>query len=354
MSSRTVMRAAVFHEYGPPDVLRTEEVPYPTPDSREAVVRVEAAAVNGVDLAIREGRFKPNSSFPHILGHDFVGEVIEVGGKVPRGVQVGQRVISWSVIRTCGSCEECLTGNPNRCPIDYRYLGAHFPGAYAEYVKVPAANLVQVPKEISAEGAAAFPVSFGTAWHMLVSRAQVGPGQTVLVHSASSGVSAAAIQIANLMGAYVITTTSADWKAQRAQDIGAHLVINYNTDDFVEVVKMQTRKRGVDVVLDHVGGKTLEQSIHCLSRGGRLVTCGGSSGYDVHLNLAHIFHKEISVIGSNSYTLAELRRMIPLLERGELRPVVDRVFPLDAAAEAHRYLELRRHFGKVLLTVGHT
>ena len=345
-----MMRATVFYAYGGPEVLTPADVPRPRAAVGEAVVRVRAASLNAFDLMAREGRYKPNRTFPHILGSDFGGEIAEIdpGAGVP--YRPGQRVTAWWVV-PCGRCEQCLASHPNRCALDYKYLGAHLPGAYAQYVKLPAANLIPIPDEMTFEEAAAFPTAFGTAWHMLVTTAKLQPGETVLIHAASSGVSTAAIQIAKLVGAYVYTTASTDWKLERARGIGADETINYTATDFQVEVMRRTGKRGVDVVVEHVGGDIWDKSVRSLTRGGRLVTTGGTSTYDVAMNVAYVFHKELQLLGANSTTRPELAVQMRFIAEGALRPVIDRVFPLEDAAEAHRYLAGRQHFGKVVLRV---
>ena len=246
-----------------------------------------------------------------------------------------------------------MAGHHNRCASDYRYLGAHEHGAYAQYVKMPADHLIPLPDTVTFEQAAAFPNAFGTAWHMLVDRANLRAGETVLVNSASSGVSMAAIQICKLARAYVYTTSSADWKLERAKELGADEVINYNDVDFVDEILKRTNKRGVDLVVEHVGGDFLEKSIRCLTRGGRVVTVGGTKSYDCKVPVNYIFHKELQIIGSNSATKHNLEVMMPLLGAGKLKTVIDRVFPLQEAADAHRYLESGKQFGKVVLRVNH-
>ena len=347
------MKAAIYDEYGAPDVLHLAEVPLPKPGRGEALVKVSAVGLNGYDLMARSGRYKPNKGkFPHILGGDFGGELVALGPETECDLPVSTRVTAWWVL-PCGKCEQCIGGFPNRCARDYRYLGAHEPGAYAQYVKLPANHLIALPPNVSFEQAAAFPNAFGTAWHMVVTRGNVRPGETVLVNSASSGVSMAAIQICNLIGARVYTTSSAEWKLEKAKELGAHEVINYNEVDFVEELLKRTNKRGVDVVIEHVGGDFLGKSIRCLTRGGRVVTVGGTKSYDCTIQVQYVFHKELQLIGSNSATKLDLQAMMPLLDDGRLRTVIDRVFPLAEAADAHRYLESAKQFGKVLLRVDH-
>lgn len=346
------MKAVVFNEYGGPDVLQYSDLDTPTPGPTDALVRVHAAGVSGVDLLIRSGQYRPNPGFPHVLGGGFAGEVVELGSEAHHLAQIGQRVFAWAEI-TCERCEACLTGNPNRCAFDFKYLGAHLQGTYAQYVRVPAKNLVGIPDNLSWTEAAAFTSVFGPAWHMLIAKAKISAGETVLIQAASSGVSSAAIQIAKVAGAYVYAVTSAQWKADKAKALGADEVHVPTDIGVAEWIKDRTGKRGVDVVVDHVGGDVFTESIRCLTRGGRLVTTGATAGYESMIPLGYVFHKELSVIGSNSSTKPELERMVPLLASGKLKPVVDSVFPLQDAASAHRHLASRSHFGKVVLLVDH-
>ncbi len=349
----TQMKASVYDRYGDTSVLRYAEVPTPVPQRDEALVKVHAVGLNGYDLMARSGRYKPNKGkFPHILGGDFGGELVALGPETTCEIPIGTRVTSWWVV-PCGRCDQCMTGFQNRCSRNYRYLGAHLPGAYAQFVKLPAHHLIALPDSVTYEQAAAFPNAFGTAWHMIVVRGNVRPGETVLVNSASSGVSMAAIQICKNLGAYVYASSSANWKLERAKELGADEVINYNEFDFVEEVTRRTGKRGVDVVVEHVGGDFLGKSIKCLTRGGRVITVGGTKSYNCDVEVNYIFHKELSIIGSNSATKHDLQAMMPLLGSGKLKAVIDRVFSLQEAAEAHRYLESAKQFGKVLLKVEH-
>ena len=347
------MNAVVFEQYGDPDVLKYVDIGVPQIARGEALVKVHAVGLNGYDLMARAGRYKPNKGrFPHILGGDFGGEVMAFGPDTSGDVPIGTRVTCWWIL-PCGRCEQCMAGHHNRCSKDYRYLGAHEHGAYAQYVKVPADHLIPLPDTVTFEQAAAFPNAFGTAWHMLIDRGNLRSGETVLVNSASSGVSMAAIQICKLAGAYVYTTSSTQWKLDRATELGADEVINYNEVDFTEEILRRTDKRGVDLVVEHVGGDFLDKSIRCLTRGGRVVTVGGTKSYDCRILVNYIFHKELQLIGSNSATKHDLDVMMPLLGNGKLKTVIDRVFPLQEAAEAHRYLEAAKQFGKVILRVDH-
>ena len=345
------MWASVFHEYGGLDVLRYERVPRPRPGRDEVLIQVHATGVNAFDLMVREGRYRPNKTFPHILGEDIAGVVAELGPEVKEPLQTGQRVFVYAAVG-CGRCQMCLVGSPNVC-VHYQYFGAHLPGGYAQYVAVPSFNVVPMPDGISFEEGAAFVLNFLTSWHMLVTRAQVRPGETVLVLAAGSGIGIAALQILKLLGARVIATASTEEKLQRARALGADDLINYQQQDFQKEVMRLTGKRGVDVVFEHVGSTTWDQSVRSLTRGGRLVTCGGTAGYDVSMNVAHVFHKELTIIGSNHGTKPELLAMLPLLAAGKLRPLVDRTFPLKDARAAHEYIQNRRVFGKVVLVPEH-
>ncbi len=348
------MNAVIYEEYGDPEVLRyVEDFPAPEPGPGEALVEVHAVGLNGYDLMARAGRYKPNrGQFPHILGGDFGGVLRALGPDARTDLVLGTRVTAWWIV-TCGVCDQCLSGHHNRCALNYRYLGAHLRGAYAQYVTIPALNLIPLPDTLSYEEVAAFPNAFGTAWHMLMVRAKLQAGETVLVNSASSGVSMAAIQIAKLAGAYVYATSSAEWKLGKAKELGADETINYNDCDFTDEIIARTGKRGVDVVVEHVGGDFLDKSVRCLTRGGRLVTVGGTKSYDCEIQVNYVFHKELSIIGSNSATKGDLEAMMPFLADGRLKCVIDRVFPLREAVDAHRYLESAQQFGKVVLAIDH-
>lgn len=340
------MKAALFHEYGDIDVLRYEEVETPRPGPTEVLVKVRATALNYYELLARAGAYKPNPSFPHILGGDIAGDVAEVGPGVT-AFKTGDPVVVYAALG-CGRCEQCVIGEVNGC-VDYRYVGAHVWGGYAQYVRLPEWNLVSFYLGVSYEEAAAFNMTFLTSWHMLVTRANIRAGEDVLVLAAASGIGVAAVQIAKLMGCRVIACVGSDAKAERVRELGADLVINYTTQDFYREVMAITAKRGVDVVFENTGKETWDRAVRSLTRMGRLVTCGGTSGYEVTTNVAHIFHKQLTLLGSNHGTKRELQTLVKLLEARKLRPVVDRVLPLQEAREAHRLLQARQVFGKVVL-----
>lgn len=343
------MHAAVFDETGGPDVLHLAEVPRPEPGRGEVLVRVKAAAINGFDLMARAGTFVTGQPRPAILGGDVAGVVERYGPESRAEVEPGSAVVLHWVLN-CWRCEPCLTGNPTTC-LRYRYLGAHVPGGYAEYIVVPEENLVAFGADPDWVAAAAFPMAYGTSWHMLVDKAQLRPTETVLVQAAGSGIGMAAVQIAKLTGAHVIATASSDEKLANATEQGADEVINYSQGSLSKEVKRLTGGRGVDVVFEHVGGEMFGEVVKSVTRNGRIVTCGGTAGYDVSMNIAHVFHKQLSIIGSNSATRWELETLAPLVASRTFVPAVDRVFPLAEAAQAHRYMDQRQQFGKVVLDV---
>jgi NADPH:quinone reductase-like Zn-dependent oxidoreductase len=333
---------------GGPEVLEWGSFELAEPGAREVRVRVRAVALNNLDIWTRRGLPNVKYEFPHRLGSDIAGEV-EALGPGARGVTVGQRVMINPGI-TCGVCERCLSGDDNFCA-KYKILGENTHGGYARHVVVPDANLVPIPDSLSFTDAAAIPLVFITAWQMVARRAEVKPGQTVLVQAAGSGVSSAAIQICKLHGARVIATTGSDEKAKRARELGADEVINYATQDFVAECKRLTNKRGVDAVIEHVGGEVFAKSILATAWGGRVVTCGATAGFKPDLDLRQIFFRQVQVLGSTMGRKSDLLRVASFVEQGKLRPVVDRVMPIREARAAHEALEKREAFGKIVLAV---
>lgn len=340
------MNAVRFHEHGGPDVLRYEQAPDPEPGPGQALIRVRACALNHLDLWQRRGLERVRIGFPHISGADVAGEVVAAPGSV---FAAGQRVLLQPGL-SCGRCAACLDGRDNECP-RYDVLGYRSDGGYAELVAVPVQNLVAVPDAIGFVEAAAFPLTFLTAWHMLITRACLRAGEDVLVLGAGSGVGQAAIQIAGLHGARVFATGGTDVKLARARELGACEAINHHAQDVVAEIRRVTDGRGVDVVVEHVGQATWERSVRCLARAGRLVTCGATSGHEGRIDLRFLFSRQLSLLGSYMGTKAELLRASRFFFAGALRPAVDRTYPLAAAAEAHRRLEAGDHFGKVVLEV---
>lgn len=338
------MKAVVIREQGPPSVLKMEDAPVPGMAVGEVLVKVRACAVNHLDIHSRAGM--PGVRLPLILGSDVAGEIAEVGEGVSN-LSIGDKVMV-SPGLSCGTCLECIDGRENVCRF-YHILGAARNGGYAEFVNVPSHNCFPIPKALNFHQAASIPLVFLTAWHMLVTRAQVRPSETVLVVGGGGVVGTAAIQIAKLFHARVIATVGNDDKSRQAKFIGADEVINHTTHDIAEEVKKLTDKRGVDVVFEHVGGAVLEQCLQSLSTNGRLVTCGATIGGTVQVDITRLFMKHQTIYGSITGTKKELFGMMPLFEKGLLKPVVDNVFALSDAREAHEYIEARKHFGKVIL-----
>ncbi|HUL75198.1 MAG TPA: zinc-binding dehydrogenase [Vicinamibacterales bacterium] len=342
------MKAVRFHQHGGLDVLRYEDAPDPDVPPGAVRVRVRACALNHLDLWQRRGLDRVTIPMPHISGADVAGEIADVGAGVT-DYQVGQRVMLQPGL-SCGRCARCLAGEDNYCA-RYDVLGYQSAGGYAELVSVPAANVIGLPDGIDVVTAAAFPLSFLTAWHMLLTRARLTERDTVLVLAAGSGVGQAAIQIAKFFRARVLATAGHADKLDRAAALGADAAINHATDDLVAAVKKLTAGRGVDVVIEHVGVATWDRSVRCLARGGRLVTCGATTGHDARLDLRHLFARQLSFLGSYMGGKPELLRAADLFFRGELRPAVDRTFPLSEAAQAQQRLESGAHFGKIVLTI---
>jgi NADPH:quinone reductase-like Zn-dependent oxidoreductase len=307
----------------------------------EALVRVRACALNHLDLFQRRGLQRVAIPLPHISGSDVAGDVAGGDG------EAGQRVMLQPGL-SCGRCAACLGGRDNECG-RYDILGYHTDGGYAEIVKVPVRNLVPIPASVTYVEAAAFPLTFVTAWHMLVTRAAVRPGDDVLVLAAGSGVGQAAIQVAALHGARVLATGGSAEKLEQARRLGAAEVIDHHAQDISAEVKRLTNRRGVDIVVEHVGQATWQSSLRSLAPGGRLVTCGATTGPDVAVDLRFLFTRQLSLLGSYMGTKSELLTAARFFFAGRLKPVIDRTFPLSAAAEAQRHLEAARHFGKIVL-----
>ena len=343
------MKAVVLPRYGGPEVLEyVEDRPEPVPGPDEVLLHVHAASVNHLDLAVRAGIPTLKLVLPHVLGADVAGEVSQLGSDVT-GFEPGDRVVANPGL-ACGHCEFCIAGQDSLCP-DYRILGEHVPGTYAEYVAVRAKSLLSIPVDMDWATAAAAPLVFMTAWRLLVTRAAIRPGEDVLILGAGSGVSTAAIQIAKLAGCTVYTTSSSDAKLKRAKEIGADVVINYKEMPWSKAVWELTGKRGVDVVLDHVGEATFKDSVRSLRMGGRLVVPGATTGALPQLDLRYVFWRQLSILGSTMANQREFEEVMKLVFMGRLKPVVDRVFPLREVREAHAYLERGEQFGKVVLSV---
>ena len=340
------MRAVIFKEHGGVDRLTDTEVPDPVPGQNEALVRVRACALNHLDIWTRQGMPGVSIPLPHILGCDISGEVEKINGKV-KNIEQGTRVIV-SPGMSCGRCTWCRMGWDSLCD-QYKIFGFQVDGGYAEFVKVPVQNLIPVSTRYSWEEWAACPLVFLTAWHMLITRAELQSGETVLIHAAGSGVGSAAIQIAKHLGAHVITTVGSDEKETFAKKWGADFVINYKKSYFSKEARKLTQEQGVDVVLEHIGTETFQKSLASLAKRGRLVTCGTTSGSAVHMDLRFLFVRQHSIMGCYMGGHSELLEAIKLLEAGKLKPAVDSVFPLKQAREAQERMLNRKNLGKIVL-----
>jgi NADPH:quinone reductase-like Zn-dependent oxidoreductase len=340
------MKAVIFHQHGGPEVLQYTDVPDPTIKANEVLVEVRACALNHLDVWARGGLPSVAIPLPHILGNDVAGVVREVGELVS-WVKPGDEVMLQPGV-SCGHCAECLSGQDNLCR-EYDIIGYRRDGGYAELVTVPGVNVVPKPKNLSWEEGAALPLVTLTAWHMLVTRAAVQPGETVLVHAAGSGVGSLGIQIAKLRGARVIATAGSDDKLTKARALGADEVINYTDGGWPREVKRLTERRGVDVVFEHTGASTWAGSIASLKTGGRLVTCGATSGFDGPTDIRQVFYRHLTILGSFMGAKAELLEALKFVASGAIRAVVDQSMPLAEARRAHELIEDRAQFGKLVL-----
>ncbi len=340
------MKAIVFDRFGGPDVLELRDVPEPALRPVEARVSVRACGINHLDLWVRKGLPGLDVRLPHILGNDIVGEVSEIGSAV-RHLEVGQRTLVLPTL-SCGVCASCMAGDDHLCR-EYDVLGRKRDGGYAESVAVPAINCLPYPQRLTWEQAAAVPLVFLTAWHMLVGRAKLRAGEDVLIIGAGSGVGSAAIQIARLMGARVIATAGSNEKLERARALGAHDRIDHSSEDIAARARALTGRKGVEVVLEHVGDRVFEAGVAALARDGRLVTCGATAGSKVTLDVNLLFGRHLTLMGSWMGRRSELLEVLRHIESGELEPVVDIVLPLAEARAAHERIEARQHFGKVVL-----
>ena len=345
------MKAVAFSEQGDIDVLEYQDVTAPTLGPDEILVKVKSCAVNYLDIHARRDRPEikkklEETSAPHILGSDIAGEIVEISGEHP-DLAIGNRVLLAPCI-PCGICHDCINGYENLCDTQ-QLLGFQTDGGYAEYVKAPAKNAIWIAETLSYVEASALPIAYLTAWHMLITRAQLRAGEDVLILGAGGSVGSAGLQIAKLVGARIFATASTDEKLARAKEHGADVTINYKDIDFSEVILEETNGRGVDVVLEHVGAATWDKSISSLAKNGRLVSCGVTTGNIGEINIRKMYQKQLTLMGSALGTPKELRKLVRLAELGLLVPIIDRTLPLERAADAHQLLESRKNFGKVCL-----
>lgn len=340
------MKAVLFREHGGPDKLSYEEVPMPVMAPEDVLIKVKACALNHLDIWIRQGNPAYPMPLPHISGSDIAGVVEEVGSQVD-GVKAGERVLV-SPGLSCWRCEYCLAGQDNFCRT-YSIIGAIRDGGYAEYVSVPFRNVLPMPDNLTFEQAASFPLVSVTASHMLFALAGLQHGETVLVMGAGSGVGSMAVQMAKLAGARAITTVGSDDKIPKAVLLGADAVINHAKEHVAERVRLLTEGKGVDVVVEHIGPEVWDVSLQSLSKGGRLITCGATTGPEVELDLRYVFSRQLTIKGSYMGTRAELVKAAELMGQRRLKPVIDRTFPLEEARAAQELMLSRKFFGKIVL-----
>ncbi|MGA2723016.1 MAG: zinc-binding dehydrogenase [Bryobacteraceae bacterium] len=340
------MKAARIHQHGGPEVLAYEDVPEPRLRPDQVLVRVRACALNRLDLFVRAGIPGMRFSMPHVLGSDIAGEIVEAGDLCER-VKPGWRVLL-SPGLSCRQCEQCLSGADNFCR-RFAVFGYAVDGGNTELLAAPEYSVIRIPDDLGFEEAAAAPVVFLTAWHMLMTRAHLRPGEDVLVLAASSGVGSAAIQIARMFQCRVISTAGGEAKLAKARQLGADHVIDHYRQDIASEVKRITGKRGVDVVVEHVGAATWPKSLESLAHGGRLVTCGATTGYGAGVDLRYLFSKQWSLLGSFLGSMGELHQVLKFVFRKQLKPVIDRVYPLAEIRAAHERLENKEQFGKVIV-----
>jgi NADPH:quinone reductase-like Zn-dependent oxidoreductase len=338
------MKAVRIHKFGGPEVLTYEDVPDPQLRKDQVLVRVRACALNHLDLWVRKGL--PGVKLPHILGSDVAGEIAEVGEYVTE-LKPRQRVLL-SPMHYCGHCEKCVAGLQNQCR-EFTVLGNAVDGGDCELIAATAPNVIPIPESLDFNHAACVPLVFVTAWHMLVGRAGIRPGQTVLVLGGSSGVGTAAIQIAKLFHCCVITTAGDESKMAKGRELGADFAINHYKQKISDEVRRITNKEGVDVVIEHVGAATWDESLKSLKSSGTLVTCGATTGPNVGIDLLHLFARQLSLLGSYMGTMGELHEVLKHVFAGRLKPVLDRTFPLGEIRAAHEYLEKSQMFGKVVV-----
>lgn len=340
------MKAIIFRQHGGAEVLEYQDVAEPRPRANEVLVEVRACALNHLDVWVRKGLPGIEIPLPHIPGNDIAGVVREVG-EVVDWVRAGDEVLLQPGV-SCGHCAECLRGQDNLCA-NYDILGYRRDGGYAQFVTAPAVNVIPKPQNLSWEEAASLPLVTVTAWHMLVTRAAVQPGEDVLIHAAGSGVGSIGIQIAKLRGARVIATAGSEEKLAKARALGADETVDYTRADWPKEVRRLTGKKGVEVVFEHTGAQTWPGSINSLAKNGRLVTCGATSGYDAPTDLRQVFYRHVSLLGSFMGSKAELLDAMKFIERGAIRAVVAQTLPLTEARRAHELMEDRAQFGKLVL-----
>jgi len=347
------MKAVLFRQHGGPEVLEYTDFPTPQPKPGEALIRLRAAALNRMDVMVRNGWPGLRLELPHINGADGAGEVVTINSPLPAGEGPGVRAGDHVVINAnlgCGKCEFCLEGRDNMC-LEWHLLGETVRGTYAEYVSVPIRQLYRLPEDFDPHQAAAAALVYQTAWHSLVKRGKLQKGETVLIVGAGGGVNTASVQIAKYLGAQVLVVGSDAQKLERSESIGADILIDRsNEEDWSKAVFLATNKRGVDVVVDNVG-TTFMQSLRTLRKGGRLLTVGNSGGPRFEIDNRYMFARHLSIIGSTMSTLSDFNEVMDLVVAGKLKPILDKTYPLEEAAAAQERLWKNENFGKITLDV---
>jgi len=338
------MKAIRFHEFGGPEVLKYEDVPDPEPRKDQVLIKVKACALNHLDLFIRKGL--PGVKLPHINGSDISGDIAEVGEYIT-DLKAGQRVLL-APHCFCGVCAACSRGEQNFCP-QYTVLGYLNDGGNAEYIAAPRVSVLPIPDELTYDEAAAMPLVSLTAWHMLVGRCHIKPGDTVLVLGGGSGIGSIAIQVSKMFGATCIATAGDESKLEQCLDLGADYTINHYQQKIGEEVKKITNKAMCDIVFEHVGKATWAESMKSLKPGGKLVTCGATTGPEASFDIRFLFARQLSFLGSFMGTQGEFHEVMKHIFAGAIKPVVDKSFPLREARAAHERLEKSEQFGKLIL-----
>jgi NADPH:quinone reductase-like Zn-dependent oxidoreductase len=342
------MKAAVIHENGGLDVLRVEDIPKPKPADDEVLVRIRYAGLNHLDIWVRKGRPGAQMQWPHVLGSDGAGIVEAVGSRV-KHLKAGDAVVVYPGLG-CGHCEACERGEKSLCP-QFGIVGMNWPGTFAEYVALPASNVFPKPPRLNDDEAGGFVLAYLTAWRMLMTRARVKPGETVLIHGVGGGVALCALQFGKLAGAEVIVTSSSAGKLERAKKLGADATINYKTENVVERIKEMTNGRGADVVVDSTGAATWPLDLTCVTKGGRVVLCGVTTGAGAETDLRAVYWNQLTLMGSTLGSIGDLRHMFRAVTASRLKPVIDEVFPLARVRDAMEKMEMGRQFGKIVLHI---
>jgi NADPH:quinone reductase-like Zn-dependent oxidoreductase len=341
------LHAIRIHEHGGIDKVVIDEIPAPVPEPNEVVVKIRATSINHLDIWVRKGFGNLSLPLPMILGSDGAGEISGVGSEI-KDLEVGDRVLI-SPSRSCGVCEQCMAGKDNFCA-EYKILGEHCDGTDAEFVAAIRENIFRLPDNVTFEDAAASALVFITAYQMLIDKAKTQPMEDVLILGSGSGVGTAAIQIAKLFNARVIAVAGTDEKLDKARALGADEVINYNAETILQGVRRLTDRRGVDIVFEHTGKATWSDSIVSAKRGGRIVTCGATTGFDASTDLRYVFSKQLTIYGSMMGSRSTLSTMLSFLSDNKFKAVIDRSLPYSEVRKAHEIIENRNHFGKIVLT----